>query len=767
MTLPLLLTLLALCTLHGQSFQAEFFAARKIQDTDRDAALEGMKRCFDLSIAAGNADYATAAGNQICFWIHDRGKVVEAGHFARKVIAATQPLIDPENFDDAFRRAILFGFIERGLMEEGKIGEAWRANRLAAENLRGNPIGLDGDGASITLQDLKDLPAKHQSVTWRLVEREADLLDHMGRTLDARALLDGAAAIAGDRWPSFSFEGRFYVFKLLSSRCMLIDFIGYDEEAIEAQKHLLTTAKDLPVQGSYQTLRINFLRNLSQWSGPTEEILMEAREVAATNESGPNGNSIRRLLAKMELDLRQSKEAMGTLRDSARTAAGLGHFLEAAYADRDSLVSRAKEGETALDPEFISVLTRMRAQGNKRGEPSIYKEYGDYLVRQDRPAEALPLYQEALRMKRAFGLWLHEPALLSAIFNTRHQCGDVVGAEAALAELVAWLRAYRTDAPVARRVHAEILRASALATLGRIDEAKAALELARTLGANLPPYRRMLLEPDQEHTILHPAPTATPAVTPLPPLQIQPLEVATTMPPGQPATTRFTVTNPAGNSVRGEWIFTGPEATASSASVRFTGGRPFTEVRIPQSVPGAGEATIETTFIPADGISAAKVAARFQPAAGAATTTASWEILWKADPGGRIILDASALQTNPFRSVSLFHEVAIPTGLASVPFRLRSPIPLRFEYYDSTGNLLAVDANGNGDFTETGDLHSQGPTGIASAIIPGRFDRPTSTLEICIFAPTGEPLAITPSLVLESEVHRGGQWIKEAESILK
>lgn len=84
------------------------------------------------------------------------------------------------------------------------------------------------------------------------------------------------------------------------------------------------------------------------------------------------------------------------------------------------------------------------------------------------------------------------------------------------------------------------------------------------------------------------------------------------------------------------------------------------------------------------------------------------------------MLDASRLEANPFRSVALFHELAIPDGdQVGIAFRLRSSVPLRFEYLAAdTHELVAIDANGNGDFNDAGDLHGCGPDGVTAAIYP-------------------------------------------------
>ncbi len=765
-------SLLTISAATGQgSYQAEFYAAKNLQKTDPQAAIKGMKRGFHLAVEAGNADYATAAGLSGAYLMYENDNRVEAGRFSREVITALDG-IDYQTADgDALRRVQLFGLMERGLHTEGKIGAAWQANRAAAETLRGKKLTAEGDGRSITVEEIKNLPPALRSFGWRLVEREADMLDFVGRSLEARALLEQAVAALGDDWQRIPKLEQFYAFKLRARLCELLDYLGYEKQAIDAQQTLLTSGADLTeIRTGHLTLQINLLRNLSQWDGPSEKLLEQAREIGARINASNSVNSTTRLLAKMELDLRHSQEALDALKADAKKQNALGQFLESAYADRDSLVSRAESGEANLDPEFIALLAKMRAQGNKRGEPNLYKEYGSYLMERSRPGEAIPLFQEALRLKRSFGLILHEPALLSSIFNARIASGDTEGAKAALAELSTFITRHEKELPAARRVLAEIFRASALGKLGEKDAAKASLALARRLAADLPEYRRRLLQPDQEEAIINPDKTAAPATTVAARLRIQPLEIVTVAAPKMDAHTRFVVANPNPAGVRGQWMIAGPGAVATTAgTVSFTAGNPDATLLIAQTVPSGGESTLIATLTAAEGFDSAKASVVWRQTGAVDSDASTWGVQWSAESAGRVVLDASHIETNPFRSISLFHEFAVPLGeITGIPFRLKSPVPLRFEYYDpATQELLAIDANGNGDFTETGDFHTRSPSGVACAIAPVKSTAATVTVEIRIFAPSGDALAITPALVIETGIYRDNTWIKEAESILK
>lgn len=759
-----------------KNFIQEFYDARKIAKQDPEGAAEGMKRSFRKAVEAGNVDYATAAGSNGCEMIYVQGKVAEAGRFAREVIGGLDPFEPDGPHGDALRRAPIFGYLERGLLMEGKVGAAWQANRAVAETLRGKKVAADADGASITVREVIPMRPELRSLGWRLIEREAQLLDFAGRSVEALALLDEAAAFLGKDWQRLAPVEHFYAFKLLAARATILDFLGYQRAAIQAEEELLAMTR---AGGSYQmprlTLRLNLLRNLTQWDGPSEERLEQARAIGAELKAGGSATGADRLLAKMELDLRESKEALEALRADAKGQAGLGHWLEAVYADRDHLIGRAGMGEDGLDAEFTALLAKVRAQGNKRGEPNLYREYADYLLDRDRPAEAIPLLVEALRLTRSFGWTLHEPAILSAMFNARFGAGDLAGARATLAELEAFLKSH-PDLPDSRRVPAEVSRALALARLGDKEAARAALKLAREQAKDLPDYQKRWLSPEAEQQILDDSPEP-PAAAPVaaadsPPLRVQPLAVSSIAVPGEPARTRFAVFNPAATGVRGAWKIKGPGATAGAGAdtIRFVAGEPSKSLSLPRSIAAGGEAEMLVNLDPAAGIAGSEVQIAWESAGKSVGEASLWDVSWDPAATGSVVLDASSLEAGPFRSVALFHELAVPAGESEgIAFRLRSPQPLRVEYYDSRSKgLVAIDANGNGDFTEPGDLHVRGPSGVAAAILPVPPGKAGLTVEVHLFAADGHPLPPgSPALVLKAEVHRGGKWVMEAENTLR
>jgi tetratricopeptide (TPR) repeat protein len=758
----------------GEDYIQEFHRAWEVKDSSPQAFADGMVRSFHHAAEAKNTRYTGAAGLAACEGIYNQGKIVESGRLAREVITALVPLVGEFPDSTAFQRVRFFGYMERGLRAEGKIGAAWQANRAAAEVLRGKNIPADGDGPSITLKDIQELSPDLIGYSLRVVRNEAELLDLAGRSNEARKLLDSTASYFGDDWPTrFDSNQRFFAFQLLACRADLIDFLGYREEAIQAQQDLLAAIQGPGVVESSQLiLHINTLGNLSEWTGPSQEILVQARQIAARIKEISSYDNSDRLLAKMELDFKQSSEPIEALRQNFIKNQSLGDSYEAYYAERDYIIARAEAGESNLDAAFGSLLTKLHTHGNKHAEPTLYRSYGNYLVKQKRPAEAIAIYVECLRLTRGFGWFLHEPNILKLLIEARISAGDLAGARVNLAELDEWLKNH-PDAPAVNRASVVGIRATTLAALGDEAASREAFQLARKIAAGLPAYQQTDYSPEQEKIALDGKPA-----TPLPPttgtqktpaLRVQPLEVVSIAAPGNAAGTRFTVFNPTAQSLAGNFVFTGP-GPAGDKAIHFTAGLPSAIFKKPLAIAAGSEARIEVAMAAGTEIDTAKIQVAWENAGQEPGPSATWEVTWNSAAQRSVVLDASMLESNPFRSVSLFHELAIPPGeTIGIPFRLRSPIPLRFEYVDATTHeLIAIDANGNGDFNETGDLYIRGPGSVSAAIYPISPNGKTLTAEVRVFSPDGlPPITVGKPLVLEAEIYQNGAWVKEAEDTLK
>ena len=767
MKLPILVLTLATSPLIAapDGYIQQWFKAEEFEKSgDKQAEFEARLRCFELAIEAKDTNYGYAAASASTFTLYNLGRTVEAGKLAHEVLEKLQTLPADNSFQSKVCRCQVFMILERGLQAQGRIGDGWRANGAVAATLRGEHPGPNDGGEALTITEALELPKNLRAIAWRCLTREAEYLDLAGRPQEALRLLAEANLEIRRQWPQLRGIERFYAFKLRNAYSAQLDFLGYAKKTLDLEEELLLSAAGDPVFGTYLTLKIKHLRNLSQWEGPSEEILAEARQAGKESIAlGPiNAVGVERLLARMELDLRASETALRTLAEAIAKHESAEEWFEVTYSARDSMMARSRNGEEIPDSDFHEILEKMRAQGNKRGEPSVYTEFANHLVRTDRSAEALPLYREALRLIRSFGHDFHEIPLLCRILKIQLDSGNPAAVQAALDELDAAIARMR-DLPPERLVLAAIPRAQALLALGREKEARQIIAQAATAGQGLPDHKLTAISKEVIDALFGNPITLTATNSDTPPLLlIQPEAVTTLAIPGESATARFTLINKSQTPSTSELVANGPGAEERNGRLYFDPAKPSQQAELTVSLSGGSEKTIEIETNSSTQPSEFRAQLQWKDS----YSFGFWSVNWDPDVRNSVVLDASQIKGDPFRSITFSHHVQLPAGIDSAAFRLVSPEPLRVEYYDTrSSQLIAIDANGNGDFSEEGDLHLRGSDGTAAAWIT---EASGPTIELRIFGTNGNGTApFDGPLTLRAEVLRNGTWTLEAEDILR
>ena len=761
--LPILL-LIAAPVVSQASYIHCWFEGKKLAAAGKSEEATGQfRRCFELAVEANDGNYAWPSSTAAAFGIYQQGRIVEAGEFA---LSALQQLerFDPASAESAVTvRTELLGIVDRGHSVAGRIGEGWRFSRLAAEVLRGGDPDLGGDAAALTVAEVEALQPGLLALGFRLLERQADYLDLSGRSGEALVLLQDASRAAAARGDSLSPIARFYAFKLRSRLVTQLDFAGDARGALDLSGEILdTTPATGQLRPSVLNLAINHQRNLSQWQGPSEELLAEARrltgELSAINPL--SRDDAEGLIARMEMDLRESPGSAKALAERLAGAVAKGHRFDELYAGRDLIEARSRLGEEIADAEFVKLLEKARAQGNKRAEPTLYRQFADELARQGRFAEAAPLYREALRLVRAFGLPWHQVPLLGRLLELAVEQDDPDAIRAVLAEIDSMLAA-NPDIPADRRVRLAVSRAMAAVSLGEPDEARAIFAQAREMAKELPPHQARWSDPAIERVVLSapPIPAAAPASIDRG-ILLQPRAIHSTAVPGGGVRARVSLDNPHGIPLRGTLAAEGPGARVEKGRIAFEAGAPSATVTLGIDLAAGAGRTLELVAAAAPGAPDLAAVLRWLPGGPAC----DWRVTWEAEALDRTVLDASLLAADPFRSITFYHRVEAPLE-GSAAFRMVSPVPLRFEYYDPrSGMLLAIDANGDGDFSGRGDLRSPGTDGPGAAWITAGAD---DFIEIRVFGLATPGPETGGGLEIEAQVHRDGEWRTEARDELR
>lgn len=197
------------------------------------------------------------------------------------------------------------------------------------------------------------------------------------------------------------------------------------------------------------------------------------------------------------------------------------------------------------------------------------------------------------------------------------------------------------------------------------------------------------------------------------------------------------------------------------------------ELRTPLRIPDrivAGQVSSIVPQISSNGTNTLSVQVAWQSENQPVGRASLWELRWGQTAASQVVLDASFLTSNPFRSLSLYHEIAIlPQSGAFVPCRIKSSMPLRLEYYESSSQkILAVDANGNGDFSDEGDMHLVNKDGLAAAMLPLPSGLKQTILEVKLFSIDGKaPNPSGEEITLTTEVFRDKTWVTESVNKLQ
>jgi tetratricopeptide (TPR) repeat protein len=318
-----------------------------------------------------------------------------------------------------------------------------------------------------------------------------------------------------------------------------------------------------------------------------------------------------------------------------------------------------------LEKWLVQALTNARQTGSKFREVPLYEKYARFLMMQGRYAEAVQIQQEAIRLSRAMNL----PKRLQ---------DNLVRLDGMKKQMEKLQRVATGDKP----------DNGGAVPQGSTDPVQ---------GVNAPPV------------------TVVGGSTPLA-IDIQPRRSFSAALPAQPAYGRFYIHNPSTLTRHGELVLSGAiedpqwdnrEWLAVTASPLFEA----VKLSHPLTLDAGATYVVDLTGLPREDGSGAEVKCEWVPDKGTDSATGTWtyqSVEKTAGTGIRTaVIDAHELQSNPYYLLPIHHMAQrLDTALEqSVDFTVAASQPTRIESYDAvTGKLLAIDANGDGDFLDSGDM---------------------------------------------------------------
>ncbi|MFP4203570.1 MAG: hypothetical protein ACLFS4_04475 [Opitutales bacterium] len=500
----------------------------------------------------------------------------------------------------------------------------------------------------------------------------------------------------------------------------ILHTLGYEDEALAMLEHRLT---EMP-GGAYWSWHHAHLRFLI-WQARRGEV--EPGKLAELEKIHP----------KMKTDKYASdylayrnEQAQVWLRYASGDKRGafeqLASLESGGFADHDNTLElrialslREEDTDPALEASFIRLLESYRSAGKKVREPRLYSQYARYLALAGRWSEAIAMQREARRLYSGFGMR-------------------------------------------ARSVEAETVLADYLLRSGA-SEAAATLLADRDHGeTRLPePIRLQVVEVMEKLSAAGAGSDAMPAVS-TSAIDLQPLSVATDTLPGREALAHFTLANPADVAQSGELRLRGPAAELSRDSARNEiVGRLDPSAAVRETTLGmdlkAGEMVVVRLSAPDADMPDAVAAKLFFGEA---------QSVWRFQTGGEadsvVVTNASRVRENPFYLVPLHHSLFHPDdgSARTADFRIVASEPGRIEVYGAEdGALIYVDANGDGDLGDPGDLLARDTNGNRLPDID--FIEPSRPRSIEVYYDSGwseEPKART----LTIQMLEDGEWVTHA-----
>ncbi len=620
----------------------------------------------------------------------------------------------------AFERTLLAGLIAKHHLQGNRMALARQWHDREGEALRrmfallGTP-DLDLENGEVPEKFFRVNGRPNRSQIARYLWMGSWLLEKEARTTEALAHLEAAERyLAGLDGKPDTLETD-YRYKIRNRKALLLDFLGYDQQAIALQGEAAAGKLAQDHAKSVWIDRLNLQRSLANYHGPSEIYLQAALDAyEALKQLSPTGEAAdaRRQIQKMIFDLRRDAAVTADLEALEKQFRDSGFELEGDYSELDQIEIALRLGQTAgLEARLITSLEKFRDVGNRKGVPSRYREYGSLLMLLGRPGEAIHMYRETLELSLAYGWIVHVPEIMLKLAEAHLALGDNPGAAAWLENAQKHIRAH-PGIPAHRIASARAFMVRLLRILERGEEADAlrdeTLAFAKTNA--VPDYHiRRLFHDDTSRTD---SPAAVAAVTNAAAGEIdfQPLRVVSEVAPGESAHARFTLANLTGDHAAGK-LSLPPDIEVVSWDSEAG------DMRLRTSANPQSSQAISVEFGPSEMIrifvesadvrdETARAFSFAWDRPGAASQTSQWSFAAADSQSELTVVNANLIRRNPFYLVPLYHAIrARDIGQPLRDFRVRCSIPCYVEMIDTaTDRLIAVDRRGDGSFREPGDI---------------------------------------------------------------
>ena len=636
---------------------------------------------------------------------------------------------------------------ETVLAAQGRRGLAFLACRQAAELLREHWGPMEGDA------DLRRAPALHIGILLNLRLDQAEHLESAGRIDEAARLYEQCLAVAEIHLAGHA-DHAGYMSRAANNYAVMLGLVGRDEEEekwqAEALAHRGGSGGDLIAEA-------NQLRRESRIEGPSDPLvqrLLDKADRLAEANRGDASLDVRRRAASILYELGRTGEAETQFEQVVREAQAREFRVVAANALYWRGKARGWAGAGGAEEDFLAALEAYRRHGAKPYEGRLYQAYADFLQHQGRLEDALRMVNEGLRLNRSLNLDHLRPEMLMLKADILEKAGRWSESEAVWADAMERARhiaAYSQN----RGLKVRMGHLRSLARRGRKEDLARELEATRAFveASGLTEFQTRAFREFKPDVPDAAAAATVPAVFPV---AIAPVYTATHVPPDQPAKTMFWLMNPSMAERKGRLRVRG---AGEIAWIRLEAAQVEVELRGGE---GDGDEARELV-VAGDDVLAIRLVHVQPPAEGARVTltwldepeaTAEWQVAVAAGPSREeSTIHYHFAQQNAFYSVALYHEIGVAGSGGGLNYRMRGSVPSRVEIYDAESLvLLAVDAQGDGDFGGIGDVLTR------DADLDGYpdTDRAFQPVVMHVFPVNGQRYVEPLDVALD--IRTGGEW---------
>ena len=784
----------------GQEPVERYTAGNSLYDEKRyDAALTEYQRGLEVAEDSGNDYFAFFLARGIAECQSRLGNVTEYLQAAETALGCLERLEASgsnrmSRQTRTFERTLLLGRVAKHHLFAHQLALArqWH-DRAGAELVELVQLYEGDDDYDLLSGELpRRMPRQFRVEIPRHLWMGSWLLEKEARTDEALAHLDAAGRFFDNIGSDLNVLESDYQRKVANRKALLLDFLGYLDEAIAMQQQMAAEPLTGVHARSVLIERLNLYRNLSQYHGPSEEYLdktIAAYEEIKKRSPGGEDLRVRKQINKMIFDLREDASVVA---DFEAIEAGLiakGYISEADYTEREQIRVAIRLGETeGLELRLIELLEKFRDQGNRVGVPFLYREYGDLLMSSGRAGEAVYLFRQALNLSTAYGWDLHLPLLMAKLAQAHLALGDTVAAEE-------WVRAIErhlathSDAPAHRIALAKAELVDLLRDLGHTQEADSlkSWTIAYANANGVPDYQvRNLIDENVDGTALAQAagrgdggdeeeePEKSDADEEHG-IDFQPIRVHSEVVAGETAYARFTLANLSAQTLSGNLQFPPGIVLASwgeqQGDLRLaTGGDQADSEKSPATGFSLeiGAAELIRVFVESEVVMGEedREFAFEWTREGVESRRSEWTFAATDSASELTVVNGNMIELNPFYSVPLYHAVRARSSEETLrDFRVVCSVPCYVELIDdATATVLAIDRRGDGDFNDQGDIVVADENGNLFPDVRFSADAPVFGMELQVYPTHLDTLEGVEEFTVSIEALVQGSWEVLAEN---